>query len=85
MHAGVHPEVQKAQERARKDSVPSLPIHDPNRDHVLLEIAVGGRVLGRLVIELFNDLLPAGSNHLRNRRATGPACHSARARARSQR
>jgi cyclophilin family peptidyl-prolyl cis-trans isomerase len=44
-----------------------LPDLDVNRAHVFLDIAVAGKPAGRLVVELFDDIIPVGANHFRTR------------------
>ncbi|MEW5309388.1 MAG: hypothetical protein WDW38_001282 [Sanguina aurantia] len=63
---GRHPELEAAQ--AERDSaLPTLPERDINHSFVFLDISIGGKPAGRVIIELFCDLLPAAGNHFRNR------------------
>lgn len=60
---GVHPDIAAAQQRAQQGSsalVP-LPPHDANRDFIFLDLGLGQqqpRPLGRLVVELYTDMIP---------------------------
>lgn len=64
LQTGKHPDVERAK-MANTDRIHPLPIHDANRDFVFLELQIAGRPLGKLVIELFVDLMPVGAQHLR--------------------
>lgn len=76
---GVHPEVERREREARAEAAAagsgqvSLPAHDPHRPFVFWDVTVDGRPAARLVIELYEDLHPAGALHLRNRCLPGGA------------
>ncbi|GBF98906.1 hypothetical protein Rsub_11544 [Raphidocelis subcapitata] len=70
LETGVHPEIERAQREAAADrdgGHVSLPDHDPHRPFVFWDLTVDNKPAGRLVIELYEDLHPAGALHLRNR------------------
>lgn len=78
---GVHPELERRAREAAADAAASsgqvsLPAHDPHRPFVFWDVTVDGRPAGRLVVELFEDLHPAGALHLRGRSLPGggPSC-----------
>ncbi|KAG1653704.1 hypothetical protein FOA52_007932 [Chlamydomonas sp. UWO 241] len=63
---GKHVDIETA-ERVNQERLHDLPEHDPNRSFVFLDVAIGGNAPGRLVVELFDDVIPVGATHLRNR------------------
>eukprot|EP00201_Polytomella_parva_P016070 CAMPEP_0175069388 /NCGR_PEP_ID=MMETSP0052_2-20121109/18169_1 /TAXON_ID=51329 ORGANISM="Polytomella parva, Strain SAG 63-3" /NCGR_SAMPLE_ID=MMETSP0052_2 /ASSEMBLY_ACC=CAM_ASM_000194 /LENGTH=378 /DNA_ID=CAMNT_0016336461 /DNA_START=124 /DNA_END=1260 /DNA_ORIENTATION=- len=70
LETGHHPDLEWAKkERAIK--IPPLPEFDPSRPYVFLDVAVGNKPLGRLVIELFMDIVPVPANHLLTRFLSG--------------
>ncbi|KAL3147461.1 hypothetical protein ABBQ38_014519 [Trebouxia sp. C0009 RCD-2024] len=61
---GRHAELVQA---SAADRVAALPERDMNRPHVFLDLKQGSKLLGRLVVEVFEDLLPTTSRHFMNR------------------
>jgi hypothetical protein len=51
--------------------VKALPDHDPHRSFVFMDISIGSKAAGRLIIELYDDIIPLGANHLKNRCLSG--------------
>ncbi|EFJ40679.1 hypothetical protein VOLCADRAFT_108027 [Volvox carteri f. nagariensis] len=66
LETGVHPEIERMRQE-RANQLPALPDLDLHRPFVFLDIAVGGKQQGRLVVELFDDIVPVAANHFRNR------------------
>lgn len=62
--SGRHAELDQA---AAAERVPALPERDMNRPHIFLDLRQNNKLLGRLVIEIFEDLLPTTARHLMNR------------------
>ncbi|DBB00846.1 TPA: hypothetical protein ACH3X1_000769 [Trebouxia sp. C0004] len=62
--SGRHAELDQA---AAAERVPALPERDMNRPHVFLDLRQNNKLLGRLVIEIFEDLIPTTARHLMNR------------------
>jgi cyclophilin family peptidyl-prolyl cis-trans isomerase len=74
LETGVHPEVERVQREQREElKIYSLPDADINRAYVFLDITISGKPAGRLVVELFDDLIPVGAGHLRTRCLHGSA------------
>lgn len=65
---GFHPEVHAA---ATADILQPLPAPDPTRPHVFMELKYGSKVLGRLIIELFTDVVPLPASEFRKRCSRG--------------
>ncbi|DBA78433.1 TPA: hypothetical protein ACH3X2_007927 [Trebouxia sp. C0005] len=61
---GRHAELDQA---AAAERVPALPERDMNRPHIFLDVRQNNKLLGRLVIEIFEDLIPTTARHLMNR------------------
>ena len=61
-----HEDLELAQ-RLREHKVKALPDHDPHRSFVFMDIAIGIKPAGRIIIELYDDIIPVGAGHLRNR------------------
>lgn len=68
LETGRHPELEEA---ASTDVLQPLPEPDPVRPHVYMEFKFGSRVLGRLVIELFTDVVPLAAAEFRRRCSRG--------------
>ncbi|GAX74083.1 hypothetical protein CEUSTIGMA_g1533.t1 [Chlamydomonas eustigma] len=67
LETGSHDDVELAQ-RLRENKLPELPEYDPNlRSFVFMDLSIANKLIGRLVIELFDDLIPVGASHFRNR------------------
>ncbi|GMH39847.1 hypothetical protein BSKO_07751 [Bryopsis sp. KO-2023] len=67
LKTGVHPDVEKAREARRQPVVATLPETNVTRPNVFLDVAIGGKSAGRLVVELFDDLVPLGVAELQAR------------------
>lgn len=65
-----HEDIELAQ-RLRDRKIPELPEHDPHRSFVFMDVSIGKHPAGRLIIELFDDVIPVGATHLRNRCLSG--------------
>lgn len=63
---GQHPELERMQHSIDKQ-IPALPLLDVHRQYIFMDISLVNKPLGRLIIELFDDIVPAAANHLRNR------------------
>ncbi|GIM09054.1 hypothetical protein Vretimale_12937 [Volvox reticuliferus] len=72
LESGVHPEIERMRQE-RVNQLPALPDLDVHRPFVFLDITVAGKPLGRLVIELYDDIVPVAANHFRNRCLPGSA------------
>ncbi|GFR49701.1 hypothetical protein Agub_g11852 [Astrephomene gubernaculifera] len=66
LETGVHPEIERMRQE-HANQLPALPDLDVHRPFVFLDIAVAGKPLGRLVVELFEDVVPVAASHFRNR------------------
>lgn len=64
---GHHPLIEKTRDDNVASALRPLPPLDINRPHVFLDLRHGGKALGRVVIELFEDLFPAVSAAFRHR------------------
>lgn len=62
--SGRHAELEQA---AAAERVPALPERDMNRPHVFLDLRQDNKLIGRLVVEIFEDLIPTTARHLMNR------------------
>ncbi|KAF6253324.1 hypothetical protein COO60DRAFT_1643255 [Scenedesmus sp. NREL 46B-D3] len=65
LETGVHPDLERAKQSA--GVVVALPDPDTQRPHIFLELTVDNRNVGRLVVEMFEDMAPAAARHLINR------------------
>lgn len=66
---GFHPEVHAA---ATADTLQPLPPPDTTRPHVFIELKYGSsRILGRLIVELFTDVVPLPASEFRKRCSRG--------------
>lgn len=74
IETGHHAEIELAEreKNLRRPPVP-LPDLDVNRSFVYMDISIGGKPAGRLVIELFDDMVPAAANSFRSRCLPGSA------------
>ncbi|KAK9830131.1 hypothetical protein WJX72_009927 [[Myrmecia] bisecta] len=63
---GVHAALAEAS-TSRSQQVAALPDKDVRRPFVFFDIKVGRKILGRLVIEIFEDMLPVTARHFANR------------------
>ncbi|GLC77152.1 hypothetical protein PLESTF_001891900 [Pleodorina starrii] len=72
LETGVHPEIERARQE-RANQLPALPDLDVHRPFVFLDITLAGKPLGRLVVEMFDDVVPVAANHFRNRCMPGSA------------
>ncbi|GIL54656.1 hypothetical protein Vafri_10384 [Volvox africanus] len=72
LETGVHPEIERMRQE-RANQLPVLPDLDVHRPYVFLDITLAGKPLGRLVIELYDDIVPVAANHFRNRCLPGSA------------
>lgn len=70
---GVHPGVEASQKRARESTINALPdtMVGPERPRTFLELSVGKRVLGRIVVEVFGDVTPLPARVFVNRCRSG--------------
>lgn len=66
----VHPEVQRLR-NAGNHTVPPLPPPKPTRPRIFLNLTISKRAAGRVVIELFDDIVPAPAGHLLGRCTKG--------------
>ena len=67
LETGVHPQIEHATQELGASVLPALPPIDINRPHVFLDVSHGGKELGRLVIELFEDVCPVACQAFRTR------------------
>ena len=64
---GVHPLIEATREQNAGAALVPLPTLDINRPHIFLDLHHRGRTLGRVVIELFEDLHPVTCATFRHR------------------
>ena len=57
---GVHPELEQRAASAAEET-PGLPPEDPDRPHVFMDFSADGASLGTIVVEVFQDLVPASA------------------------
>ncbi|WIA22889.1 hypothetical protein OEZ86_009830 [Tetradesmus obliquus] len=67
LETGVHPDLERAKQSASSGVVVALPDPDSQRPHIFLDLSVDNRSVGRLVVEMFEDVAPAAARHLINR------------------
>eukprot|EP00798_Chlamydomonas_sp_ICE-L_P032529 gene32529-17243_t len=69
---GIHPDLERAHlDRMKDQAIRPLPDMDPNRPFVFMDINIGHRPAGRLVFELFEDMIPMGVDQLKNQLLPG--------------
>lgn len=67
METGLHPLLEYTKELNTSAALAPLPTLDINRPHVFMDLQLGNRALGRIVIELFEDLAPVAASAFRTR------------------
>ena len=64
---GKHPLIEQTLQQNAASAVAALPTLDINRPHVFLNLTQQGKLLGRLIVELFEDIYPVVCATFRHR------------------
>jgi hypothetical protein len=64
---GKHPIIERTRQENAASALVPLPTLDINRPHVFLDLHHHGKDMGRIIIELFEDLLPDTCSTFRHR------------------
>ncbi|CAG9464989.1 unnamed protein product [Pedinophyceae sp. YPF-701] len=73
LETGKHPAVEEYSRKVQDDKygVPALPLREPTRQHVYMDLAYNSKPLDRLVFELFDDYAPKAALYVRGRLGPG--------------
>lgn len=64
---GKHPEIEQVQERQARDLLRALPEPDAGRPRTYLQFSIGKEVVGKVVFEVFQDMVPLPARAFVNR------------------
>ena len=67
LETGKHPLIEQTVKENVSSALVQLPTLDINRPHVFLNVVHRGRDIGRIIIEMFEDLLPVPCSAFRHR------------------